>query len=307
MSTHLRSRFADASLVGGCWSWGDRRTWGFGTRFGEPEIREVVDVLAKAETAYFDTAEVYAHGASEEMLARLVPHAAPISDKFFPYAWRQTYRQFRSALQASLRRLGRDAIDAYSIHHPTWDRSLDRWSDHLVAARQEGLIREIGTSNLSADVLERVLDRLATHGERVTVHQARYNLCDRRVETNGVQAVCRDAGIVLLAHSALGQGLLGGTYGPGRPAPGRRGSRWSEAMLMQTQPVRDLLQRYASRLGTSVAGIALAWLKSHGATPLVGLHDARQAREAVAGCALVLPDEMLRELDDVTVPWQHRR
>ncbi|MFH0244290.1 aldo/keto reductase [Streptomyces sp. HK10] len=298
-----RQRLATAPLVAGCWSWGDRRTWGYGERFGDDELREVVAELTTVDAAYFDTAEIYGRGASERLLGRLAPDAA-VSGKFFPYPWRCTYGQFARALHASLRRLRRPRMSLYQIHHDVPGALLKRWTDHLARARREGLIEQIGTSNLPPVTLAAVADRLAAQGEQVAAHQVRYNLCDRRVESDGTLELCRDRGIIVLAHSALGQGLLGGNYRPGHQPLGRRARHLTEPLLRQTQPVRDLLTRFGGRYGVSPAAVALSWLRGQGVVPVVGLRDGRQAREALAGCALRLPEDVRSTLDTVTAPWR---
>lgn len=294
-------------LVIGCWSWGERRTWGYGERFGSNSLRAAVETLAEAGPVCFDTAESYARGASERLVGELAAKTAVdcrISTKFFPYPWRVTYGQFAHAIERSLRRLRRSRIDLYQIHHDVPAPLLDVWTGYLVRARRAGLIEAIGTSNLSRASLRRVAERVAAEGESVHAHQARYNLCDRRIEVNGVQDLCRRMGIVLLAHGPLGQGLLSGKYTAEHPPAGRRARHLTPELLRQTQPVRDLLRHFADRLPATVPAVALAWIRSRGAVPIVGVHDAQQAREARAGAEITLTPAMRRSLDAVTEPWR---
>ena len=299
--------FPATPVVVGCWSWGDTRTWGYGTRFGHADLRAAVETLTSAGLYWFDTAEVYAGGQSERLLGELLAGRTDVavSTKFFPYPWRLGVGAFRRALLAGLRRLRRDRVQLYQIHHEVPRPLARHWASCLAAARREGLVEAIGTSNLSAVGLHTMIDALARHGERVAAHQTRYNLCDRRVERHGVPELCRANGITLLAHSALGQGLLSGRYRAGRPMPGRRAL--PEPGLRQAEPVLKLLDRYADRLGTTPASVALAWLRRHGATPIVGVHDAAQAKDLAAGVGVVLPDGIASRLDVVTEPWQGRR
>ena len=293
-----------APVVIGCWAWGDRRTWGYQTRFGDDDLRAAVEALDAAGLRWFDTAEVYAGGRSERLLGDLLagrPDFA-VSTKFFPYPWRLGAGQFRRALDASLRRLKRDSVQLYQVHHEVPAALARRWAAHLAAARRDGVVEAIGTSNLSAPALRVVVEALAEHGERVVAHQVRYNLCDRRVERTAVPELCREHGITLLAHSALGQGLLSGRYRAGATMSGRRA--FPNQVLAQAEPLLALLDRYAAKLDVTTAAVALAWLRHRGATPIVGVHSREQAEGVAAGVPVVLPETMAARLDAVSAPWR---
>jgi aryl-alcohol dehydrogenase-like predicted oxidoreductase len=300
-------RLITAPIVAGCWSWGDQRTWGYGRRFSLADLRDAAEVLLGAGISCFDTAEIYGHGESERIVGLLLggPQTATlVSTKFFPFPWRLTRRQFVRALRGSLARLGRGQVDIYQIHHEVPWPLMRQWLGHLVHARREGLLTAIGTSNLSLASLRKTAGYLAAHGERVAAHQARYNLCDRRVERDEVFSFCRGHGIVFLAHSPLSQGLLCGKYSENNPPPGTRGSRISKAALRQIGQVNTLTARFGDKLGISPAGVALAWLRHRGAVPLVGVHDAHQARDVVTSSGARLTPAMDRHLCAVTQPWR---
>lgn len=293
-------------LAVGCWSWGDRRTWGYGTRFALADLSAATDVLLAAGVRCFDTAEIYGRGESERILGTLLAARCPqalVSSKFFPYPWRLTRSQFLRAVEGTARRLRRPDVAIYQIHHDGPWPLVRRWLDHLADARRRGLVGAIGTSNLGPGRLRQVARHLADRGERIAVHQTRYNLCDRRAERDGVLRFCREHGITVLAHSPLAQGMLTGRYGPENPPPGRRGRAVPPAALRQMAPVVALLRRYARRLGTTPAACALAWLRHRETVPLAGLHDARQARELTEAIGVRLTPEMARHLDEVTRPW----
>jgi aryl-alcohol dehydrogenase-like predicted oxidoreductase len=103
---------------------------------------------------WFDTAELYGRGRSEELLGRFANGGGVGSDsdsskpliatKFFPYPWRVHKSSFRRALRASLRRLNADSIDLYQTHFPYRPRSFTYWVDALADAVQDGLIRAAG-------------------------------------------------------------------------------------------------------------------------------------------------------------------
>jgi aryl-alcohol dehydrogenase-like predicted oxidoreductase len=161
-----------APLIIGCWAWGDNRTWGYGSRFGRDDLRMAVDTLEVAGLRCFDTAEVYAGGRSEQLLGDLLAGRSNIavSSKFFPYPWRLTGGQFRRALAASLRKLRRDCIELYQIHHEVPAALARRWASHLAAARRDGCIETIGTSNLSVPALRTMIEAVRSGLSSLDVH-----------------------------------------------------------------------------------------------------------------------------------------
>ncbi len=301
-----QAALAAVPLAVGCWSWGDRRTWGYGSRFHLPDLTAAADVLIAAGVRCFDTAEIYGRGESERILGSVLAGRDArilVSSKFFPYPWRLTRSQFLRAVEGTVRRLRRPHVAIYQIHHDAPWPLTRRWLDHLIHARREGLVKSIGTSNLGLSRLQLVVGYLAERGEQVAVHQTRYNLCDRRAERSGVLRFCAERGITVLAHSPLAQGLLAGEYSADNPPPGRRGRLVSREALRQMEPVVTLLRRYAKQLDTTPAAISLAWLRRQNTVPLVGVHDARQAKELTDGIGLRLTPAMERHLDAVTRPW----
>jgi aryl-alcohol dehydrogenase-like predicted oxidoreductase len=301
-TTTFTAEVSSVPLVAGCWSWGNRRTWGYAKRFGDADLRAAVEALGAHGVRCYDTAEVYSRGHAERLLGELAGAAAVVSTKFFPYPWRLTRSQFLRAVERGNRRLRMDRVHLYQLHHEPPAQLLRRFAGHLAAARRAGLVESVGTSNLSSDGLRATVAALAEHGERVSAHQTRYNLCDRRVERDGVAELCRTEDIVLLAHSALGQGLLSGRYRAGDAMPDRR--PLNDQVLRQADPVIQLLIRYADRLATTPAAVALAWLRHRGAVPIVGVHDRRQAEEIAQGLGVALTDKMAQRLDAVTLPWR---
>jgi aryl-alcohol dehydrogenase-like predicted oxidoreductase len=169
----------------------------------------------------------------------------------------------RSAVEASLRRLGLDYVDILYAHHDDLGTPVaDTLSafDELVRA---GKVRTIGASNLSA---ERIEESLATSQERglasYTVLQPKYNLLEREFERE-LGPLCRDHQLGVMPYSALASGFLTGKYRPGEPNPQTpRGGEVEEAYSGDQRAWSTLaaLEQVASGRGASPAQVAIAWL-----------------------------------------------
>ena len=167
------------SVVGvGCWSFGG----GPGSYWGPQEQKDVDDVVHAAldnGINYFDTAEGYNEGRSEEALGRALEgrrEEAVIGTKISPSNTEPSV--LRRHCEASLRRLRTDYIDIYMVHWPITDRSVEDAFDTLMSLRSEGKVRSIGISNFGVRQME---EALAT-GARIDVNQLCYNLLSRAIE-----------------------------------------------------------------------------------------------------------------------------
>ena len=130
------------------------------------------------------------------------------------------------ALRHSLDRLGLESVDLYQMHWPFPPVSIDTWMDAMADAVQAGLIRAVGVSNYNAEQTRRAHDALAKRGVPLASNQVDYSLLQRKPETNGLLALCKQLNVTLIAYSPLAQGLLTGKYTPQNPPPGLRGRRY---------------------------------------------------------------------------------
>ncbi len=171
-----------APLGVGCWAWGDRVVWGYGREYGEPEVEAAFVASRSAGLTLFDTAEIYGFGRSESILGRLAGPAEKVvlASKFFPYPWRLTRGAFWRALKASLRRLGRSAVDLYQIHWPSRLVPNRVWIEEMANAVDEGLVRAVGVSNFSVRQMEEAHQALARRGIPLASNQVEYSLIRTR-------------------------------------------------------------------------------------------------------------------------------
>lgn len=242
-----------------------------GYGWGEVDDAQAIAAVRRAEACgvnFFDTADVYGLGHSEELLSlalgecrtevviaskfgvRRTPDGRTVKDISPAY--------LRRALEASLRRLRLDCIPLYYIHWPDGKTPVEDAVLELERCRQAGKIRAIGVSNFSADELRR-----ACRVARISALQVQYSLVDRHVVAPLSQAV-RECQVPLITWGSLAQGLLTGKYSAGatfgsndrrRGYENFRGAKW-ESNLRTV----DELHVLADRLQRTPGQIALRWL-----------------------------------------------
>src|SRR5690606_19332482 len=196
----------------------------FGTRLDEAGSARVVHAALDAGINFFDTADIYGKGLSEEYIGRALRgrrNDVLIATKFGKpmddsrRGARPAY--IRKAVDDSLRRLGTDHIDLYQIHEPDPSVPIDETLGALDRLFSEGKVREIGCSNFSAEQI-READAAAAKGgtARFVSVQNEYSLLVREPEA-GVLAECERTGAGFLPYYPLASGLLTGKYHHGEP------------------------------------------------------------------------------------------
>ena len=284
----------------------------FGTRLDAAQSAAVVAAGIETGAVFFDTADVYGAGASEEFLgAALGTHRDRvfIATKFGIPFGDQTggahpdYVRF--ACEASLRRLGTDVIDLYQLHAPDHAVPLAETlgaMDELVTA---GLVRQIGCSNFTAHEL-RDADHLAKGAHFVSV-QNQYSLLWREPEVS-LFAALEETGACLLPYYPLANGLLTGKYHRGAPIPEgtrlalmgeERAAHWlSEGLFETVETIRSI----SEETGYSMLTLAFSWLLSHEPVTCViaGASSPEQVRTN-AGAVQKLEPALLERLNELTL------
>ena len=287
----------------GTWQWGDRMFWDYGSSHNDTDLREAFQISLDAGINFFDTAEIYGKGRSERLLGEYVTQitaSAPrvIASKYMPYPWRLRKGALGSALRASLERLRMDRVDLYQIHWPMPPMPVSYWADALAETVASGLTRSAGVSNYSRVQMTRAHEVLARRGVPLASNQVEFSLLNRRVETNGLLALCRQLGITLIAYSPLAKGLLAGKYTPRNPPPGLRGRITSKSRLAAIQPLLGLMREIGeAHDGKTPAQVALNWTICKGTVPIPGAKNARQARDNAGAEAWRLSEADVAALD----------
>lgn len=294
----------------GTWQWGDQFYWNYGQGYAEADLRAAFEASLAAGVTLFDTAEVYGQGHSERFLGRFTREAQSagrpvmIATKFMPFPWRLSKRALKNALRASLERLGLPSVDLYQMHWPFPPVSIETWMDALADEVHNGRVRAAGVSNYNIDQTRRAHAALKQRGVPLASNQVPYSLLDRRVEKNGLLALCQQLGVRVIAYSPLAQGLLTGKYTPAHPPPGLRRGRYGRR-LAKIDPLIQLLRQIGEQHGDatgakSPAQVALNWTICKGALPIPGAKNAAQAQHNMGALGWRLTDDEVARLDELS-------
>jgi aryl-alcohol dehydrogenase-like predicted oxidoreductase len=290
----------------GTWAWGDNLFWGYGKDYGEAELRLAFQAAVNKGITFFDTAEIYGLGKSEELLGKFVKEAqvsTQIATKYMPVPWRWRSEDVADAVTASLKRLQMPSIDLYQIHFPfTLLLSQTSLMNALADEVQQGRVKAVGVSNYSAEQMREAHWLLSQRGIPLAVNQMRYSLITREIETNGVLAAAQELGVTILAYSPLAQGLLTGKYDGSNVPTGARSwdKRFQTSGLAQLQPVLDKLRELGQKYDKTPAQVALNWLIAQpGVIPIPGIKSAAQVEQNAGALGWELTADEVADLRTV--------
>ena len=243
----------------------------FGWRIDTAASARVVDAALDAGINFFDTADIYDQGRSEEFLGRALKgrrERAVVATKFgmkmegVGQGAKPEY--VRQSAEASLRRLGMDHIDLYQLHRPDPNTPIADTLGALNDLVREGKVREIGCSNFSVEQL-REAEQAAGAGARFVSVQNEYSLFHRDPE-QGVLAECERQGLAFLPYFPLANGLLTGKYRAGADTPaGSRGAVGFGPKVFTPENLAKVekLTTFAESRGHSLLSLAFSWLAAH--------------------------------------------
>ena len=267
-----------------------------------------------------DTADVYSDGDSEHLLGELLGDVVARDEIVLATKAgvrpghprrRDTSRgHLLRALDASLVRLGTDHVDVWQLH--AWDvrTPLEETLSALDTAVASGRARYAGVSNFSGWQTAKAAAWQAAWPGRapITSTQMEYSLLERGIEREVVPA-CLDAGIGILPWSPLGRGVLTGKYRGGTPADSRGASPHFERFVgrfldERSAGVVEAVAIAADGLGVSPLAVSLAWVRDRPGVvaPVVGARTVGQLLGSLQIEDLVLPEEIVKALDDVSAP-----
>jgi aryl-alcohol dehydrogenase-like predicted oxidoreductase len=288
----------------GTWQWGDRMIWGYGNTHTESDVHAAFQASLEAGIRFFDTAEIYGNGRSEQLLGEFIQNIEPslvIATKFMPFPWRLWKGRLHAALKASLHRLDLKQVDLYQIHWPFPPVPIEVWADALADAVNAGLVRAVGVSNYNAAQMLKVHAALEKRNVPLASNQMEYHLLNRQVERKGLLKLCRELGVTMIAYSPLSKGMLTGKYTPEMPPAGMRGRMFSRDRLAAIQPLIKIMGEIGNAHGgKSCAQVALNWLISKGAVPIPGAKNPRQAQENAGALGWRLSEAEIATLDEAS-------
>jgi len=296
----------------GTWAWGDKLFWNYGKDYDAKQVREAFQAALEMGTTFFDTAEVYGFGVSEDLLGQFMQQnnqTVQIATKYGPAPWRFTAQSVSDALTESLKRLRVEQVTLYQVHWPfSFFMSQETLMNALADEVQRGRIEAVGVSNYSAKQMREAHQLLAARGVPLASNQVRYSLLTRQIETNGIFDAARQLGVAILAYSPLAQGLLTGKYtadSSETPSGARRiDHRFSKDGLKKIEPVISLLRQLGEKHGRTPAQVALNWLIAQGnVVAIAGAKTAEQVRQNAGALGWKLSDDEITQLEQVSRPW----
>ncbi len=295
-----------SAVAMGCWAIVGDFTWG---PQEEKDAEEAIQSALDNGVTFFDTAEAYGNGYSEQLLGkslgdrrRDVTIATKVSQSNL------APKKLRTSCENSLKRLGTDYIDLYQIHWPNHDIPIQDTIGAMEELKEEGKIRIIGCSNFGPQDLSGALSRA-----RFESNQVAYNLLWRGIEF-GLRDLCLQNDVSILPYSPIAQGLLTGKFSsPGQVPPQRartrhfsdkrphtrHGEEGAEDLTFQTI---EKLRRACDRIRIPMVQVALAYLLTcPGVTSVIaGMRNAQQARDNAQAAGLDLPEDLIEELESAT-------
>ena len=285
----------------------------FGWTADEAQSFAVLDAYADAGGNFVDTANSYLveHGQSETIIGRWLADRGRRDDIVVATkvgggkgAKRSlTPANIAAEAEASLQRLQTDVIDLYYAHFDDEDTPLEDSLRAFDALVRDGRVRNLGASNYSPERLDRALTIQRDHGlAEFTVLQPHYNLVERDFERTHLPLA--DAWeLAVCPYYALAKGFLTGKYRPsgdGGDSPRSEGAR---AYLEHGgEAVLQALDEVAAARQTTVAAIALAWLRAHPrvVAPIASARNVEQLEEILPAAAIDLTPEELNRLSATT-------
>jgi aryl-alcohol dehydrogenase-like predicted oxidoreductase len=291
----------------------------FGSRLDQERTTAVVDAALDAGINFFDTADLYGAGRSEEFLGKALgarredvviatKFGGPIDDDLQHRG--ASARWAREAIEGSLRRLGTDRIDLYQLHFPDTTVPIEETLEALDGFVRAGKVREIGNSNFTGEMIEEADDSSAKRGfARFVSAQNFYNLLNREPETD-ILPVCERRGLAFLPYFPLASGFLTGKYRRDAPLP--EGARLTAAdperrkhfINDRTFDIVERLDAFATERGHTLLELAMSWLAAQSpvASVIAGATKPQQVRANAAAIGWKLNEAELKEIDVIGTP-----
>jgi aryl-alcohol dehydrogenase-like predicted oxidoreductase len=276
----------------------------------EPEAIATIHRALELGIFFLDTADVYGQGHNEQLVGRAIAgrrDQVVLATKF-GNRWYDDGRRtidgspgyIRSAIDASLQRLGVGHVDLYYQHRVDANTPIEETVGALAELVEAGKVKHIGLSEAGADTIRRAH---AVHP--ITALQSEYSLWTRDPEQNGVLATCRELGIGFVAYSPLGRGFLAGRFSsPDELDEGdfrKNHPRFSGDNLEHNQRLVETVKELAAEKDVTPAQLALAWVLSRGddVVPIPGTKRRTYLEQNAAASQVNLTDADLQRLDSL--------
>ena len=313
-STGLKvSRLCLGTMTYGSKRW---REWILEEEESKPYFRRALE----AGINFFDTADVYSVGVSEEITGRALKEFGPSRDKVIiatkvfsvmgedPNQQGLSRKHIFHAIDDSLRRLGTDYVDLYQIHRFDYNTPIEETLEALDDVVRAGKALYIGASSMFAWRLQKMLHASDTLGlSRFVTMQNHYNLVYREEEREMIP-LCKDQGIGIIPWSPLARGFLAGNRSRQDRGETLRAKTDAFAHEMYYRDsdftIVDRVAEIAKKRGVSNAQIALAWMlaKPEITAPIIGASKPHHLDDALAALDVHLDEEEIKALEEPYEP-----
>lgn len=285
----------------------------------EEDSRPFIQRALELGINFFDTADMYSRGVSEEVTGRALKDFARREEVvlatkvFFPFSNKPNMgglsrKHIMQAVEDSLRRLDTDYIDLYQIHRYDYNTPIEETLEALHDLVRAGKVRYIGASSMFAYQFARSLFLADLHGwTRFVSMQNHYNLIYREEERE-MNKLCVEEGVGLIPWSPLARGFLTGNRTQDKSGPTKRAKsdEYAHSMYYRESDFAVLaaLENLAGEKGTTPAQLALAWLlhKPGVVSPIIGATKMPHLEEAVQSLEITLSPQEMEVLEAAYLP-----
>ena len=295
----------------GTWAWGNKLVWDYKAETDDILLKKTFFDAINGGLDLVDSADSYGTGSlfgqSEKLIGDFLEDLPKrklkkitIATKLAPFPWRIGRNGLNNAFQESNQRL-KGNMTRVQLHWSTYRYAP--WQEEqllngLGDLYEEGLIKEIGLSNTGPKRLNFLFQKLKKRGIKIKSIQMQLSLLTKpTLEDENIKIICDENEIEYLAYSPLGLGIL--TVPPNqspKPSTLLRKSLY-QRILPKTIELRTLLTNIGKKYSASQAQVALNWVRSHGAKPIVGIRNPSQAKDAISALNWSLTKSEKQKLD----------
>ena len=300
----------------GCMSFGDPNKWVLNWVLEEDEARKIIKKALDVGVNFFDTANCYSLGVSEEILGRAIKDFANredviIATKLFnkmrdgPNGGGLSRKEIMYEVNQSLKRLGLDYVDILYIHRWDYNTTIEETMCALNDLVRAGKVHYLGASAMYAWQFQKANYVAEKNGwTKFSVMQNHYNLIYREEEREMIP-LCKDMGVALVPYSPLASGRLARNYSSDSkrfkddPFAHRKYDATEEIDKKIVERVSEIAKKY----NATNAQISLAWLYAKGVhSPIVGINKEEYIEEYFGAFKIKLTDEDIKYLEELYVP-----
>jgi aryl-alcohol dehydrogenase-like predicted oxidoreductase len=306
------SRICLGTMTYGSLEW---RPWILDELTSRPFIKHALELGIN----FFDTADMYSLGKSEEIVGRALKDFTkrdqviigtkvywPMSD--LPNDKGLSRKHIMDAIDGSLKRLGTDYVDLYQIHRWDYDTPIEETMETLNDLVRSGKVRYIGASSMFAYQFAKTFRVAEQHNwTKFVSMQNHYNLVYREEEREMIP-LCKEEGVAIIPWSPLARGFLAGNRKEGFDGETNRSKtdKYAHDLYYQESDfkIADRVVELANKRRVKPTQIALAWMlnKLHVTAPIIGASKLEQIDDAVNSLEIVLDDEEVKFLEEIYVP-----